>query len=427
MSFLVDLLKLPRTRRPLFDPGLGSSAQPDSAGTATTLQPAPAAIGCRTNQSPVTDVCSTSAQASGLKTLAHGSRGTSTLSGNDKGSTFAPLTRTSKCDAEGKPSASRSTSVPQTNAGPHKLLPNKSSDQNTAETCADLKNKDPLGNNGPRTQQLEKSVSSLKLQPCMTRQNNHESTSAAMQADTAGNAAAVKQTSVTATKRINLSGVASSSPNPVNLNSRRLSSLSNKDMDPSVPPSGKVASRINQFEKNSTSSGKEKEIAVRPAASKPTMSAPNVPAQGRSASSNAAPQSGADISKSLPKKIQTGGTIQSNNVPINKDLSEIDAAKTASLKQPVPRSSQQTQMCHIKVPGPQQESTPLLPLGERCQLCGIDLAFMAKNSGARPDELPFSAVLPCSHSYHDSCLRDLFGPVEPPCVRCLEVAPPQGG
>ena len=69
---------------------------------------------------------------------------------------------------------------------------------------------------------------------------------------------------------------------------------------------------------------------------------------------------------------------------------------------------------------------PLVPLGERCQLCGIDLAFMVKGSDSRSDDPPFSAVLPCSHSYHDSCLRDVFGSVEPPCIRCSEAGAPQG-
>ncbi|XP_020578692.1 uncharacterized protein LOC110023553 [Phalaenopsis equestris] len=60
------------------------------------------------------------------------------------------------------------------------------------------------------------------------------------------------------------------------------------------------------------------------------------------------------------------------------------------------------------------------PVGTRCQLCRLDLAFIPKNFSGIAHELPTAAVLPCGHCFHKLCLEAVFGTVEPPCVTCLD-------
>ncbi|XP_073106894.1 uncharacterized protein [Elaeis guineensis] len=62
------------------------------------------------------------------------------------------------------------------------------------------------------------------------------------------------------------------------------------------------------------------------------------------------------------------------------------------------------------------------PLGYKCQLCNIDLAFRPRRSSSDP--VPVHVVLPCGHCYHSSCFEEVHGCVGkdeiPPCFRCSQ-------
>ena len=68
----------------------------------------------------------------------------------------------------GKRSASKSSSISQTNAGTSNLLSNKRNTQSRAETSDSLKTKDPNENNGSKKIHMEKPVSFSMQRPCVT-------------------------------------------------------------------------------------------------------------------------------------------------------------------------------------------------------------------------------------------------------------------
>ncbi|XP_078156838.1 uncharacterized protein LOC144552717 isoform X2 [Carex rostrata] len=61
-----------------------------------------------------------------------------------------------------------------------------------------------------------------------------------------------------------------------------------------------------------------------------------------------------------------------------------------------------------------------IPLGEKCQLCAIDLAFLPCNSSSGTStDPPICAILPCGHALHASCLEQVYGSsLEPHCLSC---------
>ncbi|XP_047078292.1 uncharacterized protein LOC124688695 [Lolium rigidum] len=62
------------------------------------------------------------------------------------------------------------------------------------------------------------------------------------------------------------------------------------------------------------------------------------------------------------------------------------------------------------------------PLGTRCALCKIDLAFRTQGAAAHdPLAPPVVAVLACHHTFHSSCIEDVYGVAEPSeCIACLD-------
>ncbi|KAM0861489.1 hypothetical protein ACQ4PT_045841 [Festuca glaucescens] len=62
------------------------------------------------------------------------------------------------------------------------------------------------------------------------------------------------------------------------------------------------------------------------------------------------------------------------------------------------------------------------PLGTRCALCKIDLSFRPQGAAAHdPSAPPVVAVLACHHTFHSSCIEDVYGLAEPSeCIACLD-------
>ncbi|CAM0943495.1 unnamed protein product [Alopecurus aequalis] len=62
------------------------------------------------------------------------------------------------------------------------------------------------------------------------------------------------------------------------------------------------------------------------------------------------------------------------------------------------------------------------PLGTRCALCKLDLAFQPQGGAAHdPSAPPVVAVLACHHTFHSLCVEDVYGLAEPSqCVACLD-------
>ncbi|KAF7086458.1 hypothetical protein CFC21_089744 [Triticum aestivum] len=83
----------------------------------------------------------------------------------------------------------------------------------------------------------------------------------------------------------------------------------------------------------------------------------------------------------------------------------------------------QTQL-HIKGPAlfEDDEAPETEPLGTRCALCKLDLAFEAHGGAAHDASAPpVIAVLRCHHTFHSSCIEDVYGLAEPAqCIACLD-------
>ncbi|XP_073018057.1 uncharacterized protein [Primulina eburnea] len=73
---------------------------------------------------------------------------------------------------------------------------------------------------------------------------------------------------------------------------------------------------------------------------------------------------------------------------------------------------------HIKFQG---SDGPPKPGGYSCFLCKRDLAFRAEGPVYQPAAPPAVAVLPCGHTFHDSCLQRITPEDQskhPPCIPC---------
>ncbi|XP_044953562.1 uncharacterized protein LOC123403714 [Hordeum vulgare subsp. vulgare] len=79
---------------------------------------------------------------------------------------------------------------------------------------------------------------------------------------------------------------------------------------------------------------------------------------------------------------------------------------------------------HIKGPAlfEDDEAPETEPLGTRCALCKLDLAFEAHGGAAHDGSAPpVIAVLSCHHTFHSSCIEDVYGLAEPAqCIACLD-------
>ncbi|TKW42012.1 hypothetical protein SEVIR_1G355900v4 [Setaria viridis] len=84
----------------------------------------------------------------------------------------------------------------------------------------------------------------------------------------------------------------------------------------------------------------------------------------------------------------------------------------------------QPQQHHIKGPAlfETDEPPPVEPLGTRCQLCKLDVAFRPQGDAGRDANAPpVVAVLACHHAFHSSCIESIYGLAEPAeCLACLE-------
>ncbi|CAL5019993.1 unnamed protein product [Urochloa decumbens] len=88
------------------------------------------------------------------------------------------------------------------------------------------------------------------------------------------------------------------------------------------------------------------------------------------------------------------------------------------------QQQQQQQQHHIKGPAlfETDEAPPVEPLGTRCQLCKLDVAFRPqKDAGRDANAPPVVAVLACHHAFHSSCIESVYGLAEPAeCLACIE-------
>ncbi|KAJ1281419.1 hypothetical protein BS78_04G304300 [Paspalum vaginatum] len=82
------------------------------------------------------------------------------------------------------------------------------------------------------------------------------------------------------------------------------------------------------------------------------------------------------------------------------------------------------QQLYIKGPAlfENDDAPPVEPLGARCQLCKLDVAFRPQGDAGRDANAPpVVAVLSCQHAFHSSCIESVYGLAEPAeCLACLE-------
>lgn len=81
---------------------------------------------------------------------------------------------------------------------------------------------------------------------------------------------------------------------------------------------------------------------------------------------------------------------------------------------------------HLYIKGPalfeNDDPPPVKPLGTRCQLCKLDVAFRTQGDAGRDANAPpVIAVLACHHVFHSRCIESVYGLAEPAeCLACLE-------
>ncbi|KAL5212763.1 hypothetical protein ABZP36_023610 [Zizania latifolia] len=84
-------------------------------------------------------------------------------------------------------------------------------------------------------------------------------------------------------------------------------------------------------------------------------------------------------------------------------------------------ANSQKKLYYIK--GPDfNEAPPIEPLGTRCQLCKLDVAFRIQGEDSRDASAPLVVVvLACHHAFHSSCIEAIYGLAEPSqCIACLD-------
>lgn len=87
-------------------------------------------------------------------------------------------------------------------------------------------------------------------------------------------------------------------------------------------------------------------------------------------------------------------------------------------------SQQRQQQPYIKGPAlfENDDAPPVEPLGTRCQLCKLDVAFRPQGDAGRDANAPpVVAVLACQHTFHSTCIESVYGLAEPAeCLACIE-------
>jgi len=88
------------------------------------------------------------------------------------------------------------------------------------------------------------------------------------------------------------------------------------------------------------------------------------------------------------------------------------------------QEQQQQNQLYIKGPAlfETDEAPPVEPLGTRCQLCKLDVAFRPQGDAGRDANAPpVVAVMACHHAFHSSCIESIYGLAEPAeCLACVE-------
>ncbi|GJM87105.1 hypothetical protein PR202_ga03029 [Eleusine coracana subsp. coracana] len=134
---------------------------------------------------------------------------------------------------------------------------------------------------------------------------------------------------------------------------------------------------------------------------------------------------GATAPTALPK-LQIGNVKDTSNVLSNPAYARALLIKQQQqlLQQYNLGSSQQQQELYIKGPALpwSDETPPIVPLGTRCDLCKLDVAFRPQGDAGRDASAPpVVAVLACHHAFHSSCIEAVYGLVEPSqCIACVE-------
>uniref|UniRef100_A0ACD5ZHC1 Uncharacterized protein n=1 Tax=Avena sativa TaxID=4498 RepID=A0ACD5ZHC1_AVESA len=123
-------------------------------------------------------------------------------------------------------------------------------------------------------------------------------------------------------------------------------------------------------------------------------------------------------------KLEIGNVNDSSNVRSNPAyMKALLIKQQEQLLQQFKLANSQSEL-HIKGPAlfedddvPEPE-----PLGARCALCRLDLAFQPQGASAHdPSAHPVVAVLACHHTFHSRCIEDVYGLAEPSqCVACLD-------
>ncbi|KAM0943396.1 putative transcription factor C2H2 family [Dioscorea sansibarensis] len=206
----------------------------------------------------------------------------------------------------------------------------------------------------------------------------------------------------------------------------------NKRKSPSGPQEGLAAARVTRSRAQKDKGGGP---GVEPGSSKPVGL--DILDKGKEIAPSMDQNTGlvTDSNKLLKKPISSAHATDTLNMSELKNALSAFKDKRALTQQQTDQIRQfqkllqmrQTQLLqkpvdHIKAEDFFADSPELL--GERCQLCKLDLKFApdgSRNSASGPS---VHAVLPCGHCYHYSCLLDVFGPLQPredpACIQCLE-------
>ncbi|KAL6911981.1 hypothetical protein ACP4OV_000786 [Aristida adscensionis] len=128
----------------------------------------------------------------------------------------------------------------------------------------------------------------------------------------------------------------------------------------------------------------------------------------------------------LPK-LQIGNVKDSSNAPSNPSYARalfIKQQEQLLQQYKSGRSHHHQDQLHIKGPAlsANDDAPPVEPLGTRCQLCKLDVAFRPQGDASRDTSAPpVVAVLACHHAFHSSCIESVYGLNEPSqCLACIE-------
>uniref|UniRef100_A0A0D9VM34 RING-type domain-containing protein n=1 Tax=Leersia perrieri TaxID=77586 RepID=A0A0D9VM34_9ORYZ len=126
-------------------------------------------------------------------------------------------------------------------------------------------------------------------------------------------------------------------------------------------------------------------------------------------------------------KLEIGKAKGSSNVlsdPAFANAKALLIKQQEQLLQQYKSAANSQQQVHIKGPAltDRDEVPPVEPLGTRCQLCKLDIAFRPQGEKNAGDNAPpVVAVLACHHAFHSFCIESIYGLAEPSqCIACLD-------